>query len=347
MKILLVAPGAMYSTLDVFNGYFNAFKRNPEVQIYTEQFHKTLAWHDMAAKLFFGKDYKQELVMKKASEDIVMTIFKRRPDWVIFVSGIAFPTTVWEYTKQLQEEWKYKFKTAVLFTESPYCEEWEKGILERVDAAFMTDKGIIEDYRKINPNTHYLRHAYDSSIHYRSSQPPTHDLFMVATGFPERQRLLESVDWTGIDLQLYGNWMYLKPDSPLFPYWKGENLPNAETANRYRDSKIALNIFRTVEWPDAQPKFIEPSKAKSLSPRCYEALACGSLLLTDWREELDTLPADSCVLWGSAEELKDKVDYYLHHEEERRRIAEAGYNAIQGNTFDARAIELLEHLKEN
>lgn len=345
MRLLLVYPGALFSTMDVARGYHKAFKRRDDTQLFSFQFEKYLAYHKYGQMFVQGKDFNNDEVIKSASKDVLVRILECRPDWVIFVSGIAFPTFVWDYVKQLQEDLKRPFKAAVLLTESPYVESWEEGILERVNMAFTMDYGSLEDYRKINPNTHYVGHSYDPEIHFRSGQPKTIDAFMVATGFPERQRLLEAINWDDINLELYGNWMYMGTSS-LAQYLRGQNLKNEEAAEKYRMSKLGLNIFRTVQWPDANPKFIEPNKAKSMSPRCYEAMACGAMLLTDWREELDILPKDSCVLWGDAKDLEEKMRWYLSHDAERERIAQNGFDAIQDDTFDKRANEILTHMGE-
>ncbi len=347
MRLLLVYPGPLYSTIDLARGFHKAFQKIEDVKLFSFQFEKSLTYHDFAQKFIFAKNFNPETVTISASEDILIRILKCRPDWVLFISGLAFPATTWEYVKQLQGDLKRPFKTAVFLTESPYVTDWEKGILERVDAAFTTDYGILDEYKQVNPNLFYIRHAHDQEIHHGTGHPRKNEVFFVGTGFPERQRLLEEVDWSGIDLQLYGNWMYMTDKSPLFPYLKGENLQNVEAAEKYRNAKIALNIFRTVQWPDDNPKFIEPSRAKSLSPRIYEAMACGSLLFTDWREELDTLPIDSYVLWGDAKDLEEKVRYYLSHDAEREGRALAGQKAVEGHTFDARAREILERLKES
>lgn len=347
MRILLVYPGALFSTLDVANGYFNAFKQMPDVKLFTFQFHKYLIYHDIAQQAIFKEEYNKDKVMEAASKDLIIRILECRPDWVVFISGLAFPTFVWDFVSTLQGDLKNKFSTSVLLTESPYVEEWEKGILARVDVAFTTDYGILDEYRQVNTNLYYLRHCYDPSVHYWAGQPKDIGLFFVGTGFPERQRLLEDADWSGVDLRLFGNWMYLTAESSLQPYLKGENLANAETAEKYRASKMALNIFRTVQWPDDNPKFIEPSRAKSLSPRCYEAMACNSVLFTDWREELDDFPKDSYVLWGDAKELEAKAKWFLSHDSERERIAAKGMDVVKPHTFDQRARELLNHLKEH
>jgi spore maturation protein CgeB len=347
MRLLLVYPGASFSTIDVAHGYHSAFSKVEGLELFSFQFEKYLAYNSYAQKFLMGKDYDQNEAIKSAAKDILVRILECRPDQVLFISGIAFPAFVWEYVRQLQNDLKHPFKTSVFLTEAPYVTAWEKGILERVQCAFVTDSGILDEYREVNKRLFYVKHAYDPEIHFRSKDVERDvDCFMVGTGYPERQRIMNEVSWEGIDLHLFGNWMYMQSDNSLQRYLKGMLLENSKTADYYRRSKIALNIFRTVMWPDANPKFIEPSLAKSLSPRVYEAMACGSMLLTDWREELDSFPKDSYALWGSAGELEEKMRYYLSHSEERERIAENGYNWIQGETFEKRSKEILVHLGE-
>lgn len=346
MRLLLVYPGALYSTIDVARGYHRAFKRIEGLKLYSFQYEKYLTYHDFALKFIMGKDYDPNKTIEEASKHIALRILECEPDWVLFISGIAFPTFAWQFLRdKVCAKLRNPPKIAVLFTEAPYIADWETGILERIQQGFTTDYGVLETYRKVNPNLDYIKHAYDPEVHFRDDTK-RNGMFFVGTGFPERQRLLEQIDWTGIDLQLWGNWMYMGT-SQLAKYLKGTNLDNVDTAQKYRECKIALNIFRTVQWPTDDPKFIEPSSAKSLSPRCYEAMACGAMLLTDWREELETLPKDSYVLWGDARDLEEKMRYYLSHDEERERIAEKGYQAIQGETFDKRATQILKTLGEH
>ena len=344
MRILLVFPGALFSTLDVANGYMRAFKRMEGVKLFTFQFHNYLVYHEAAQKFIQGLKFNQDEVIAAASEHLLIRILQCRPDVVIFISGLAFPTYTWVCVKQLQKDLKHTFRTAVVLTESPYIELWEREILKHVDLGFVTDYGILPELKEVNQNLFYLKHAYDPEVHFWDNRTKTKNVFMVGTGFPERQRLLEQIDW-GDNLELYGNWMYMG-ESPLRKYLVGGNLDNTKVAEYYRDAKISLNIFRTVQWPDADPKFIEPNQAKSLSPRVYETLACGSLLLTDWREELETLPKDSYVLWGDAADLEEKVKWYLAHDEERERISKVGLDAIQGETFDKRANEIVTRMGE-
>jgi len=63
-----------------------------------------------------------------------------------------------------------------------------------------------------------------------------------------------------------------------------------------------------------------------LNLRIFEVLAAGGFLLTDHYEEIAELfeIGKEIETYSSASELKEKVTYYLNHEEERLKIAAAG-----------------------
>lgn len=67
------------------------------------------------------------------------------------------------------------------------------------------------------------------------------------------------------------------------------------------------------------------------SDRTYKVLASKGFLLTEpWPNmELDFIDGQDLVTFNNAEELKEKIDYYLNNEEERLRIAGSGHNAVQ------------------
>ena len=87
---------------------------------------------------------------------------------------------------------------------------------------------------------------------------------------------LDAIDWTGIDLGLYGNWEALPARHPLRRYVAGKQI----TTTRPRRSigvQIGLNLYR--ETPPARPP------AESLNPRAYELAACGVCALSEVRAE--------------------------------------------------------------
>jgi spore maturation protein CgeB len=133
------------------------------------------------------------------------------------------------------------------------------------------------------------------------------------------------------------NYIKLKPMIRL-NHWMGSE----ETADFYNGTKIVINLHRTYD--DAT--FNNNSRlihAVSPNPRTFEISGCGVLQLTDIRADLTRFytPGQEIATYGSAEELMDKIDYYLNHDEERRELAIRGLNrSMREHTFTNRLTKL-------
>ena len=93
---------------------------------------------------------------------------------------------------------------------------------------------------------------------------------------------------------------------------------------------------------------------RECEPSARSARAAGpcmpsrGFLLTDWVAEIDGAyrPDEHVVCWRTMGELREKVAYYLAHEDERRTIAARGHeHFLRHHTYAVRARELLEHLR--
>lgn len=87
-----------------------------------------------------------------------------------------------------------------------------------------------------------------------------------------------------------------------------------EAGKRFCESKIVFNTSMTND----------------LNMRTFEALGTGSFLLTSWIPTIEEVFEDGkhLVLYRSLDEMIDKAKYYLEHDEERERIAQAGYEEV-------------------
>jgi tetratricopeptide (TPR) repeat protein len=85
-----------------------------------------------------------------------------------------------------------------------------------------------------------------------------------------------------------------------------------------------------------------------INMRAYEAPACGALLFYERENrEIRALYRDrqECVLYGE-DDLEDLLEYYLTHEEERERVAEAGRQRVQSETPAEHLLQLFEKIEE-
>lgn len=99
-----------------------------------------------------------------------------------------------------------------------------------------------------------------------------------------------------------------------FPnFYYGQQLFEA-AARKYAESKIVFNI----------------SMADDLIMRCFECMGTGSFLLTNWIPTIEEHFEDGkhLVLYKTLDEAVDKAKYFLAHDEEREKIAQAGYEEV-------------------
>lgn len=118
---------------------------------------------------------------------------------------------------------------------------------------------------------------------------------------------------------------------------KGVNVHNGVSTHKemprvfYR-SKINLNItIRSIQ--------------TGLSQRVWDVLGCGGFLLTNYQMEIPEYLEIGKELdcFENAAELKEKVAYYLEHDEERMEIAHRGYETVKNkHTCRHRVAEILK-----
>ncbi len=145
---------------------------------------------------------------------------------------------------------------------------------------------------------------------------------------PERIAHLEVLADLGLTIYGYGEDAW-KANATLAPCWHPP-VSDRETLNRrYNAARISVNVTR-------------PHGFTSLNMRVYEAMAAGSLMLTDEKSDARELFEEDreIVLYRSPEDLRAKALWFLEHDRERQAIAEAGrQRVLREHTYDARALE--------
>ena len=89
------------------------------------------------------------------------------------------------------------------------------------------------------------------------------------------------------------------------------------------------------------------SVINGMNKRIFEATGCGAFVLVKYRHALDELyeVGKEVVAYTSYDDLIKKIDYYLEHDEERKKIAEAGYKrAHKDHTLEIRLKSMFKTL---
>ena len=347
MKILATHPGASWSTADVFHGIRDAMiRQNVEVHEYAldGRLEKAGGWLKWLYRHRADKDMPhptQGDLTYAASKDITERALWHECEWVLCVAvGFLHP-------QALILARRAGLKVAILFTESPNEDAGQFSWAKLADVCWVNERTSVDRYREVNPHSYYWQHAIDPSKHHPGGETAedvaAHDVVLVGTGWQERCDLLNAIDWTGIDLGLYGTWPLLGSRSKLRKYIRGGVTPNELTAALYRRAKIGLNLHRTSVLPFRKTEHI--SSGESMNPRCYELAACGSFFITDERAEVRETFGDAVPTFRTPDELEAQIRYWLAHDAERQERAALLPGLVADCTFDNRIAGMLDILR--
>jgi spore maturation protein CgeB len=362
MRFFVVHPGADTSTSDVFDGLTGALKRaGHEVLVYqlSGLIDHAGSWlthlYKRRRKALRDAEDAQGLaelprptpadVIYQAVSGVFERVIRYQPDVVLAVSAMWFPPDAIILLRRLG------VPVATVLTESPYEDAAQEKVAALSSIVWTNERESLAPLRLANPLTFYLPHAFDPDRHQTTTVEgeetdlPAHDVVFVGTGFEERVEVLQDVDWSGIDLGLYGNWQLLGSRSKLRQYVRDGNVPNTVAAALYRRAKIGLNLHRSSMGFGRHAPHIE--SASSLNPRAYELAATGSFYLSDERAEGQELFGDLVPTFTSPRELQDLVRRYLADDAARAALAARLPAAIAGQTFDARAAQIVSDLRRS
>ncbi|HKM35322.1 MAG TPA: DUF3880 domain-containing protein [Lachnospiraceae bacterium] len=120
-----------------------------------------------------------------------------------------------------------------------------------------------------------------------------------------------------------------------------------------------VTVCSEISYENDAPKVFQLSKINlnmtlrsietGVPQRVFDIMGAGGFVISNYQEELETLfaPDVEIVLYHNVAELVEKVNYYLHHEKERIRIAMNGYLKVKKQyTYDKRLECMLEMVEK-
>lgn len=342
MKVLLVYPGTRHSTYDVALGYHEALEELGHTVI-PFNFHDYLDYHAGAIRFWKRENPNfrpndaatAEMWTRWSSEPVVIHIVEHAPDLILIISGM----TLHAHTYNLMG--RFNIPKAVVLTECPYIDKRQAEILMygHTHLAFVNDKNSVGPLKELTGKpTVYLPHSYSPKRHYPAPVDTEYqtDLFFHGTWWPERGEVFEKLNFNGHKIRIVG------------VGWEAgvghmqHVTANDELAEWYRGTKIALNHHRTIQQVGENPKHIPMDAAWSIGPRAYEIAACGAFQLSDnTRPELGEVFGNSVATYTDADDLQEKVDYYLAHDNERVAMASESLARVENCSFTDRARKVL------
>ena len=210
----------------------------------------------------------------------------------------------------------------------------------KYDALFFKDPFIIYSLGDVLKSpVFYLPECYNPKRHYVQDNNFTKDEFyecdITTAGNLHSWRIAFFQNLTNYKVKLWGNPAPLwAKNLSIIKMHQGKAVYNTEKAIAFLSSKIVINNLHFSEgW--------------GVNVRCFEAAGIGAFQMINWRPGLNHLfkEGEEIITFKNIVDLKEKIDYWLPREEERKKIGlSAKLRAAKEHTYENRLQLLLDTL---
>jgi hypothetical protein len=348
--MLCIHPGSSHATADVYDGIVDGLMACG-VQVVEYALGPRLVgarqWLRLAHRSHVRtggpmKDHppSDEDTLYLAGQGALERALRANVGWVVVVAGGNLHPAILPLLRRAGR------KIAVLFTEGPYWDHWQRQYVQHADLCWVNERTSVAVLRQVCPWTFYLPTAYHAEHHApggaASDDVLAHDVVFVGTGFQERIALLSAIDWTGIDLGLYGWWSLLGSRHRLRQHLHKHIIPNRQAVALYQKAKIGLNLYRTSMGISLKALHLEG--AESLNPRAYELAALGVCQISEYRAEMEDVFAGAVPWFSSPQTCEALIRRLLVDAPLRAALAGQAQARVQPHTYLARAQQALRNL---
>ncbi|MDD5641448.1 MAG: glycosyltransferase [Syntrophales bacterium] len=166
-------------------------------------------------------------------------------------------------------------------------------------------------------------------------------LSFVGAGYFNRRQFFQGL--LDFDFKIWGSEWAL--NSSLGNYIQNEaaRVSEEDSMKIFNASRINLNLHSSPFHTGINPQ------GDYLNPRVFDLAACGAFQLVDWRSQLLEFftPDQEVAVFTSLTEAREKIEYYLSHDEERRRLAAASRERVlREHTYARRLATALEIIQD-
>lgn len=198
----------------------------------------------------------------------------------------------------------------------------------------------------------YLPMAYDSNYYYKLEDKTSFmDVSFVgalSNEYSTRKRILQAIqsNYRHLKLEIWGKtWTWYNPfhlyeykiKKRLFcKHIYNYNIFPMQVNEIYNSTKICLNIHHS-------------QSVEGLNPRTFEILGAGGFQLVDYKKKIEEFfnIGHEIVCYKNETDLLNKIKYYLENDDERRKIAQSGYDVVRKqHTYKHRAETILNDIEE-
>lgn len=278
------------------------------------------------------------------STDVASQLATDPPNLVIVLNGLhAFPTAQADAIRAMG------IPVVVWFADDPYFTDKTVEIAQHYDIVFTHEQSCVPLYESHGcKRVEYLPLGTSPILFEPRPVPISHrpDIVFIGTAFWNRVRFFDQLTRYFKDKKIMiigGLWNRLQDYPQMANRIRLTGVGTKEAAAYYSGARIVINLHRSHDNGEHNQNALE-IPGRSINPRTFEVNACGTLQLTDWRDDLPRhyVPGKEIETYATPTELADKIDYYLTHEEERHRIAVSGMQRTHTeHTYRHRLMELI------
>lgn len=291
-------------------------------------------WHSLALRLGAGP------LAARVSRELVREARRFEPDWVWVDQGLLVSRAAIEEIRQSSRT-RVLHYTPDSLASPGFANRCFREAVGAYDLCITTKPDEPDRYRAWGARrVRFSQQGYDPAIHRpialsaEARRRFGADVTFVGEHNAARARSLARLARSRLcTLAIYGRRWELGPTAavlqPLQRGWVyGDDYARALSA-----SKIGLG-------------FLNHDMGDVYTTRSFEIPACGTLLLAERTEAHRALYDEDreAVFFASDEELLEKVEFYLRHEEARDAIAAGGRRRVAGYTWQARMGECVAEL---
>jgi spore maturation protein CgeB len=252
--------------------------------------------------------------------DLADQIERFRPDLVVVVHGRVAHNRLGKAGETTP--------TALWLLDEPYEVDETSRWSRRFTYVGVNDVATLHRHERAS----YLPVCYDPQVHRPGDGVRAYAVGFIGGGNPSRERILGAlVRRQRLDYVVGGPW-----NDPLVrARCLSPNVPPSRTVRLYQQTRIVVNVFR-----DKHHYNRDHIEGYALNPRVYEALACGALVVSEWRPEVASLVPELPTFHG-VDDAVAIVDDLLAHPERAEAIRAACAARLASHTYAQRLSTLL------
>ena len=267
-------------------------------------------------------DYLHRIGGASLNRELKTLVDSEKPDYIFYITHQN------EISPENLQDWREKgFRVVGFFPDDDWrFENYSKFKAKEFFCSVTFSYGAINKYKANNLRVIQGHWGANPKYYFPIPSLNSYDVSFVGRRYAVRENFIIPLRQAGISVHGFGR------------NWKSGYIPFKDLVSIFSNSRINLNF--NISMVD--------SKIKEIKARVVEVPMCGGFLLTSYAEGLEEYfrIGEEIICFTSLQDLISKVKYYLENDEERKKIAAAGYKAaLERHTWQREFSYILKELE--